>query len=593
MNRFAEPPESLLASLVAALARPLLRAVNGARAVVASLLLLPLLWLRPGIFDRRFYRDRYGFSRLVRLSPLLEFSFRGARALRDPSSRFSQSAYGAAMPWTIGYPPILHALLHGSGTMTEPDETPPEALIESVSVEAALVVPVEVTPVLTAVPFETPLTPKRRLEQLWPMLRADMVGLQDVANALTPNDRLYGQLLHRCHPAPMLQSARVAQRLMARMPDRVEHLVVVPWLGVAGGSEQVTQRLLKRLSEHYTDGGLCVLAPDAVFDLGEEAQRSFGVPIVAINDIDRTLGDAARVELLDRVLVELRPRTVHSVNSDTAWQAFRDHGRHYARDCRLYGNIYSDFRYPDGTPMGVFWRYLSDTLPHMAGIVADNRKVISRAEECFSLLPEEMARFFVLPTPILGVAEERCREFRPGRGKHSLWMSRIAREKRMEVLRDVAMRCPDREFSIYGNILPNTVPDDYLDWVKQSPNVRHWGRFEALSTLPIDEYDSYIFTSSGEGMPISLLEATMLGMPTVAPDVGGISEFIDNGTGWLVSGPDDVDGYVAALAAIERDPAEAGRRVRAAQERLLQRHSWANFCRCLADIPGYLRPGDN
>src|SRR5262249_24035466 len=108
--------------------------------------------------------------------------------------------------------------------------------------------------------------------------------------------------------------------------------------------------------------------------------------------------------------------------------------------------------------------------------------------------------------------------------------------------------------------------------------------------LPHDTYDSYIFTTSAEGMPVALLEATMLGLPTVAPDVGGIGEFIDNETGWLVSGPDDIDGYIAALAEIEADPTEAERRVSAAQARLQERHSWTSFSRSVAAIPGYLQP---
>jgi glycosyltransferase involved in cell wall biosynthesis len=571
-------PQFLLARMVARLGRLSLRALTAIRVLLGGVILLLLLCLRTGVFDAAYYRKRYGFSRLVQLSPLLEFSFRGAWALRDPSPYFAQHAYSAARPWTMLFPPILHALLYGAGdVLALHDEqqvaTPAEAAAE---------------PTMDA---KQPMTPERRLLALWPALEADMRELMDVASALTPNDRLQTLLLQRCRPAPAVHAASVVQRLMARLPVRVEHLVVVPWLGIAGGSERVTQRLLKRLGEHYADGGVCVLAPDAGFDLNEEEQDSFGVPIVALNDLDHTLSGSARVELLDRVLVELRPATVHSINSDTAWQAFRDHGRYYARDCGLYGNIYSDFRYPDGTPVGIFWRYLPECLPHMAGIIADNRKVISRAQQCFGLLPEQMARFRVVPTPVLGMMEEeRCRPYRPGRGRHSLWMSRIGLEKRVDVLREIALRCSERQFSIYGAMLPNSVPDDYLDWMQQLPNVRQWGRFEALSALPIEDYDSYIFTTSAEGMPIALMEATMLGLPTVAPDVGGIGEFIDADTGWLVRGPDDVDGYVAALAEIEADPVAAGRRVAAAQARLQERHSWTSFCRSLAAIPGYLQP---
>jgi glycosyltransferase involved in cell wall biosynthesis len=77
-------------------------------------------------------------------------------------------------------------------------------------------------------------------------------------------------------------------------------------------------------------------------------------------------------------------------------------------------------------------------------------------------------------------------------------------------------------------------------------------------------------------------------LPIVAPNVGGIGEFIDESTGWLVGGPDAVDEYLEALEEIHRNPAEAARRVGAAQARLLERHSWDNFRRTIAAIPGYL-----
>ena len=49
----------------------------------------------------------------------------------------------------------------------------------------------------------------------------------------------------------------------------------------------------------------------------------------------------------------------------------------------------------------------------------------------------------------------------------------------------------------------------------------------------------------------------MLGLPMVAPNIGGIGEFIDETTGWLVPGADSVDDYVSALNEIRDFPTEA------------------------------------
>ena len=63
-----------------------------------------------------------------------------------------------------------------------------------------------------------------------------------------------------------------------------------------------------------------------------------------------------------------------------------------------------------------------------------------------------------------------------------------------------------------------------------------------------------------EGMPLVILEAMAAGLPVVASRVSGIPEVVQDGeSGWLVP-PEDIWALVAALEAVQRDPAEARRR---------------------------------
>jgi len=51
--------------------------------------------------------------------------------------------------------------------------------------------------------------------------------------------------------------------------------------------------------------------------------------------------------------------------------------------------------------------------------------------------------------------------------------------------------------------------------------------------------DLYLNTSVHEGIPMSILEAMPHGLPVVAPNVGGISEVVDNGEdGYLIKNRD-------------------------------------------------------
>jgi glycosyltransferase involved in cell wall biosynthesis len=285
------------------------------------------------------------------------------------------------------------------------------------------------------------------------------------------------------------------------------------------------------------------------------------------------------------------PETVHNLNSDSGWFMFMERGAWHARNAALFGNIYSDILYSDRFRLGAFWQYLPRCIEFMQGIIADNGAVVQRAIEAFSLPADLHKKFHLLRTPVLDVPGADGRfvnhPYRADAKRGTLWMSRVAREKRIDILAKVAARIPEQPFAMYGSIFAGAAKPD-LDWLTKTPNVDFRGRYSAIFDLPLHEVSSYMFTSAAEGMPIALLEAAMLGLPLVAPRIGGIPELVDHETGWLVDGPDDVDGYVAAIAEADRDRAEAGRRVAAAQARLTAEYSWSAFHRTLEQMPNYL-----
>ncbi len=445
-------------------------------------------------------------------------------------------------------------------------------------------------PTVTAAPLANPPLPT---DETWSGVAADLFDLRDVASGLTPTDEIGRQLSLDKRGMTRNDLGRNAEALIAAIPPGVRHLVLVPWLGLSGGSEKVTERTLLFLKEYYPAGEVCILGLDSGFMAPEEVRTRVGLPVVAINDTLPNLSDDERVLLLDRVMIECRPATVHCINSWVGWQTFREYGAFYGRDSRLFVNIYSDIRLSDGFPIGYFWNYLPNMLHVLDGVFADNGTVIKRASEAFGLTRSDLSRFHVLRTPVLGLEKGHVDPPLPAiphgpKPQRTLWMSRIANEKRIDVLAAVAARAGDRTFDIYGAILSVSAPVD-MSWTDALPNVCYRGRYESLSDLPLDSYDSYLFTTSGEGMPISLLEVAMLGLPIIAPHVGGIGEIIGEDTGWLVSGPDAVDEYLAALEHIRRDPEEARRRALAARRLIEERHSWAAFSATIKGVPGYLQ----
>jgi mannosyltransferase len=76
----------------------------------------------------------------------------------------------------------------------------------------------------------------------------------------------------------------------------------------------------------------------------------------------------------------------------------------------------------------------------------------------------------------------------------------------------------------------------------------------------------YAFTSRNEGFGLTLIEAMAAGAALVASRAGAAELVVEDGVTGVLAQPGDVDGLVAALEPLMRDPASAaamGERARA------------------------------
>jgi len=83
----------------------------------------------------------------------------------------------------------------------------------------------------------------------------------------------------------------------------------------------------------------------------------------------------------------------------------------------------------------------------------------------------------------------------------------------------------------------------------------------------------YINTSIHEGIPMSILEAMSYGLPIIAPDVGGISEIIDDGVeGYLIDGRNPNHFAERCIRLVENRQLRA-KMCRAAREKVIKEFS--------------------
>lgn len=77
-------------------------------------------------------------------------------------------------------------------------------------------------------------------------------------------------------------------------------------------------------------------------------------------------------------------------------------------------------------------------------------------------------------------------------------------------------------------------------------------RDDALAVM--SAFDVFTLASRHEGLPVSLMDALVLGLPVVATRVGGIPEAVDDGVEAILVAPDDPDALADAYVALATDP---------------------------------------
>lgn len=78
--------------------------------------------------------------------------------------------------------------------------------------------------------------------------------------------------------------------------------------------------------------------------------------------------------------------------------------------------------------------------------------------------------------------------------------------------------------------------------------IGHKSNSEVLSILQKTDFDIFINTSESEGIPVSIMEAMGHGIPAIAPNIGGISDLVNDTNGFLLSERAKIEEIINALS---------------------------------------------
>jgi len=205
--------------------------------------------------------------------------------------------------------------------------------------------------------------------------------------------------------------------------------------------------------------------------------------------------------------------------------------------CFAFGEEFDD----EGRLWGHIHTGIPRIYPVITRVITDNENTVNKLEKEYAF-DRSKFRVHYQPTDVLVQSSVHNSHTKT----RVLWASRVCKQKRPDILKSVSTQLGTENFIVdaYGE-LEEGLTKHYFD----DSNVHYKGSFNGISSIPTNEYDIYLYTSEGDGIPNVLQEMTANGLPIVASNVGGIGEFvITNKTGILIKDHENISDYVQAIS---------------------------------------------
>lgn len=335
----------------------------------------------------------------------------------------------------------------------------------------------------------------------------------------------------------------------------VQRIVLVPWVGI-GGADLVSLNYANAFAQ--IEGGAGTTAILATY-LPERTRVDLipdNVRFVQIPARWRELTPNDQRKLLAHVLLLIQPNVVVGVNCFDLSNSLQLFSKQMTRGTRIFLTLFAWDSIGDGYPTNPITDDSERVwLDDIAGLITDNSVTAKHIQRRLGLPPESVFVHYqpaIEKTPVQPEQNSVPENFDKTHPFKLVWPHRIDREKRPDVLVEIALECKRRglpvEIDVWGQRVLHSGGVDPIEQFK-TVGIVYQGPYQGgLQNLNLSSYHALLLTSESEGLPLVLVQSQLFGIPVVASAVGGVSDIIeDRVTGMLVSPFDYAEAYADAI----------------------------------------------
>ncbi len=350
-----------------------------------------------------------------------------------------------------------------------------------------------------------------------------------------------------------------------------------------GGAEIFTMKILKSILKN-TDKKVLLIYTDATDSEADEwlpEHKNFAH--IDIHKLESFADMDARHRLLNHLISASKPEFVLNTNSRVGWELYKNYGKSLHKitklDACLFCYDYDQFHNKAGYPP----EYFRQTIGFLNKVITDNQSFVDELIVDYGLSENEKDKLVVLnQPPDLSIGRinrdsliSKIRNNFYDKKPIVLWASRMVTQKRPDILVKIADQLPNVDFHVWGKGNIYQFLDDDMDDIPE--NIILKGPYNNLTDIHYQNATIFLHTCSWDGVPTMLLDMINIGFPVVAPDIGGISNLVNDETGWLIEEVEDIEAYVDSIEEIIQNSGIVNDKLSKAEVNLFKLHGQTNF----------------